>query len=200
MKKSEKKEISDILLAFFCGNPGKEYISTRHNAGWMLLDELAKSENLSWQTKFKGSFARSVRNSGLIYLKPDIFMNLAGQSLSPAASFFKLSPENILVCHDDIELDYGTISLKFGGSCAGHNGLRSIEKMIGTRDFFRFRIGISRPSRGDVSSHVLGRFGRDEEIVLPLYMELAAAKFNELFSSTGTGKTLSDGKKIRLLP
>ncbi len=200
MKKSEKKETSEIRLAFFCGNPGREYSTTRHNAGWMLLDELSKRENLSWQRKFKGSFARSDNNSGLIYLKPDIFMNLAGECLSPAVSFFKLAPENIIVCHDDIELDYGTISAKFGGSCAGHNGLRSIEKMLGTRNFHRFRIGISRPSRGDVSSHVLGRFEKDEEIVLPLYMELAAAKFVELFGRTGLESAVSDGKKITLLP
>ncbi|MCP5514720.1 MAG: aminoacyl-tRNA hydrolase [Spirochaetales bacterium] len=200
MKKSEKKETSEIRLAFFCGNPGREYSKTRHNAGWMLLDELSKKENLFWQKKFKGSFARSDNSIGLIYLKPDIFMNLAGECLSPAVSFFKLAPENIIVCHDDIELDYGTISAKFGGSCAGHNGLRSIEKMLGTRNFHRFRIGISRPSRGDVSSHVLGRFDKDEEIVLPLYMELAAAKFVELFGKTGSEAAVSDGKKINLLP
>jgi PTH1 family peptidyl-tRNA hydrolase len=146
MKKSEKNATFDVKLVFFCGNPGKEYAKTRHNAAWMLLEQLENRENLSWQKKFKGSFSKSEKNSGTIFLKPEVFMNLAGESVSPALSFFKFLPENLIVCHDDIELDFGTVSLKFGEGNAGHNGLRSISKMIGTNAFYRFRIGISRPA------------------------------------------------------
>jgi len=197
MRKSEKNGISEIKLVFFCGNPGKEYCATRHNAAWMLLEELSEKETLSWQKKFKGAFARSEKNDSIVFLKPDIFMNLAGECLSPAAAFFKLNPENILVCHDDIELDFGTVSIKYSGGSAGHNGLRSIVKILGTNDFHRFRIGISRPSRGQVDSHVLGRFSADEEAVLKRYMELASVKLEDFIAGNGNVET---GTKIRLLP
>lgn len=176
MRKSEKSAISDIRLIFFCGNPGKEYANTRHNAAWMVLDRIAERETLFWQSKFRGFYAKSLAPGNTILLKPDLYMNLAGQSLAPAAAFFRIEPQNILVCHDDIELDFGTAALKSGGGSAGHNGLRSIEKLLGSNSFFRFRIGISRPHRGNVDSHVLGRFSPDEEAVLPLYMKLAAEK------------------------
>ncbi|MCL2792605.1 MAG: aminoacyl-tRNA hydrolase [Spirochaetaceae bacterium] len=174
MKRSEKSAISDIKLVFFCGNPGKEYAKTRHNAAWMLLEQFEKKETLSWQKKFKGAFSKSEKNNGVLFLKPEVFMNLAGESVSPALSFFKFLPENIIVCHDDIELDFGVAATKFGGGTAGHNGLRSISKMIGTSDFYRFRIGVSRPAFGKVDAHVLGRFSSGEEAVLPVYMEKAA--------------------------
>ncbi|MCL2480366.1 MAG: aminoacyl-tRNA hydrolase [Spirochaetaceae bacterium] len=183
MKKSEKNATSDIKLVFFCGNPGKEYAKTRHNAAWMVLQELEKKETLSWQKKFKGILAKSEKNSGIIFLKPEVYMNLAGESVSPALSFFKLLPENIIVCHDDIELNFGTVALKLGGGNAGHNGLRSISKMIGTNDFYRFRIGISRPAFGKVDAHVLGRFSSDEEAVLSLYMEKAASLLESFLSN-----------------
>jgi len=183
MKKSEKNATSDIKLVFFCGNPGKEYAKTRHNAAWMVLEQLEKKENLSWQKKFKGTFAKSEKYNGIIFLKPEIYMNLAGESVSPALSFFKLLPENIIVCHDDIELDFGTVALKFGGGNAGHNGLRSISKMIGTNDFYRFRIGVSRPAFGKVDAHVLGRFSSDEEAVLSLYMEKATSMLESFLTN-----------------
>ena len=198
MKKSEKNAISDIKLVFFCGNPGKEYSKTRHNAAWMVLEQLEKKESLSWQKKFKGIFSKSEKNSGVIFLKPEVYMNLAGESLSPALSFFKFLPENIIVCHDDIELDFGTVSLKFGGGSAGHNGLRSISKMIGTNNFYRFRIGISRPAFGKVDAHVLGRFSFDEETILPVYMEKAAAML-ESFLSNSAERKIPEGEKIKLV-
>jgi PTH1 family peptidyl-tRNA hydrolase len=184
MKKSEKSATFDLKLVFFCGNPGKEYAKTRHNAAWMLLQQFEKKENLSWQKKFKGIFSRSEKNSEIVFLKPEVFMNLAGESVSPALSFFKFLPKNLIVCHDDIELDFGTVALKFGGGSAGHNGLRSISNMLGTNDFYRFRIGISRPAPavfGKVDAHVLGKFSPNEEAVLLLYMEKAASILESLF-------------------
>ncbi len=198
MKKSEKNAAFDIKLVFFCGNPGKEYSKTRHNAAWMALEQLEKKETLSWQKKFKGIFSRLEKNNGIIFLKPEVYMNLAGESVSPALSFFKLSPENLIVCHDDIELDFGTISFKFGGGSAGHNGLRSIANMIGTNNFYRLRIGISRPAFGKVDAHVLGRFSPDEEAILPLYMEKTASKL-EAFLNKSEEQKISEGTKIKLL-
>ncbi len=204
MRKSEKNGISEIKLIFFCGNPGREYSLTRHNAGWLLLEELTRGKSLSWQKKFNGAFSRMEKAESVILLKPDVFMNLAGECLAPAASFFRIAPGSILVCHDDIELDFGTVSVKTGGGSAGHNGLRSIEKMLGSKEFCRFRIGVSRPSNGKVDSHVLGRFSRDEEAVLPLYMELAARTLLSFIEGSSDNtpqdrENLSPGTKIRLL-
>ena len=216
MKRSEKNAISDInslnkqgggntarpssgiKLVFFCGNPGKEYAKTRHNAAWIILQFLEQKESLSWQKKFKGIYSKSEKNSGVIFLKPEVYMNLAGESVSPALSFFKLLPENIIVCHDDIELDFGVASLKFGGGSAGHNGLRSISNMLGTNDFYRFRIGVSRPAFGKVDAHVLGRFSNDEEAVLPLYMEKAASLL-ESFLTNPEERKKAEGTKIKIL-
>ena len=198
MKKSEKSAVFDIKLVFFCGNPGKEYAKTRHNAAWLLLQQLEKKETLSWQKKFKGMFSKPEKNNGTIFLKSDLYMNLAGESVSPALSFFKFLPENLIVCHDDIELDFGTVSLKFRGGSAGHNGLRSISKMLGTNNFYRFRIGVSRPAFGKADAHVLGRFSPDEEAVLDLYMEKAAALLESILTNPDEGK-ISEGIKIKLL-
>ena len=198
MKKSEKSAVFDIKLVFFCGNPGKEYAKTRHNAAWMILQQLEKKETLSWQNKFKGAFSKSEKNNGIIFLKSDLYMNLAGESVSPALSFFKFLPENLIVCHDDIELDFGTVSLKFGGGSAGHNGLRSISNMLGTNNFYRFRTGVSRPVFGKADAHVLGRFSHDEEAVLSLYMEKAAVLL-ESFLTNPNERKAAQGAKIKLV-
>ncbi|MCL2293818.1 MAG: aminoacyl-tRNA hydrolase, partial [Spirochaetes bacterium] len=174
---------------------------TRHNAAWMLLQQLEKKEAFQWQKKFKGSFAKS-DTTGTVFLKPEVFMNLAGESVAPALSFFKFLPKNLIVCHDDIELGFGTVALKFGGGSAGHNGLRSISNLLGTNDFWRFRIGISRPVVGKVDAHVLGKFSPDEEAVLPVYMEKAAAYLETFLCNPGnpalTAKA-SEGAKTKLL-
>lgn len=163
------------MLVVFLGNPGNEYKKTRHNAGFMLADALENTVRLDWSEKFNGLWAKT-EIDGLThhFLKPATFMNLSGKSVAAAKAFFKLSNSDILVVHDDIESDFGTISLKNGGGLAGHNGLRSISNAIGTNDFARLKIGVGRPSRGDVSSFVLGRFTEDEQIVLPLILEKAS--------------------------
>ena len=205
MKKSGKSgTFKNIRLAVFCGNPGNEYRLTRHNAGRLLLEAAEKIFHTlpgaalsGWQKKFKGEYAKADFESGsVIFLKPETFMNLTGESVLSAANFFKIQPEEIMVCHDDIELDYGTVSVKFGGGAAGHNGLRSIDKTLGTGSYFRYRIGISRPKGIPVDSHVLGRFSRDEEIVLEDYMRLAGNYLLEILSS---GSEPAAGSKITLI-
>ncbi|MCL2008199.1 MAG: aminoacyl-tRNA hydrolase [Treponema sp.] len=145
-----------IELVTFLGNPGREYSANRHNAGFMLAEELSFYNELDWQKKYKGLYAaleRSrLRNDApaelpgkLHFLKPLTFMNLVGQSVSQAAAFFKIKPESILTVHDELELPLGTISLKFGGGLGGHNGLRSMKADLGSAEFWRIRIGIGRP-------------------------------------------------------
>lgn len=158
-------------MAVFLGNPGTEYRNTRHNAGWMLLDALPGSQTIVWQRKFKGScgdypVTSSAGGRKILLLKPETYMNLSGSSVQPAAAFYKIAPREIIVVHDEIELPYGTLSVRQGGGLGGHNGLRSIAGALGTNEFARLRIGVGRPSRGDVAAYVLGRFSPEEEPLL----------------------------------
>jgi PTH1 family peptidyl-tRNA hydrolase len=131
-----------IQLAAFLGNPGTNYSRNRHNAGRMLAQALPFYRQLSWQKKFKGLYASFESNH---FLQPETFMNLSGESVFAAASFYKIKVEEIIVVHDELELPLGTISLKFSGGLGGHNGLRSMNKCFGNADFWRIRIGIGRP-------------------------------------------------------
>jgi PTH1 family peptidyl-tRNA hydrolase len=131
-----------IQLAAFLGNPGPEYARNRHNAGRMLAQSLPFYPSLSWQKKFKGLYASSGNRH---FLMPETFMNLSGESVLAAASFYKIKVEEIIVVHDELELPLGTVSLKFSGGLGGHNGLRSMKKCFASADFWRIRIGLGRP-------------------------------------------------------
>jgi PTH1 family peptidyl-tRNA hydrolase len=131
-----------IKLAAFLGNPGREYALNRHNAGRMLAEALPFYSSLSWQKKFKGLYSS---RENIHYLMPETYMNLSGESVFAAASFYKIKIEEIIVVHDELELPLGTLSLKFSGGLGGHNGLRSMKSVFGGADFWRLRIGIGRP-------------------------------------------------------
>lgn len=162
------------MLVVFLGNPGSQYKKTRHNAGFMLADELEFLKNATWSEKFSGQYAKAeVAGIQHYFLKPMTFMNISGKSVVAAMAFFKIAIEDVIVVHDDIETEFETVSIKKGGGLAGHNGLRSIAELTGSKDFSRLRIGVGRPSKGDVSSFVLGKFTTDEEIVLPLIFKKA---------------------------
>ena len=149
-------------LFVFLGNPGSEYRGTRHNAGWAVCDRMCAGT--TWQTRFHGQFAKTAEE---IYLRPLTFMNLSGISVREAAAFFKVGIEDILVFHDDTELDFGEVLLQKGGGLRGHNGLRSIAKELGGPGFCRLRFGVGRPAGNrDLASFVLGRFSPDEETQL----------------------------------
>jgi PTH1 family peptidyl-tRNA hydrolase len=131
----------------------------------MAIDRLARRHRLELsRTKFEADYDTGVIcGADVVLLEPQTFMNLSGQSVQAAASFYKIEPEDIIVAHDDIDLDLGVLRLKKGGGHGGHNGLRDIAQKLGTRDFLRVRLGVGRPGRGvDVTSHVLGRFRDDE--------------------------------------
>ncbi|HET7758712.1 MAG TPA: aminoacyl-tRNA hydrolase [Gaiellaceae bacterium] len=155
------------LLVVGLGNPGREYERTRHNAGWLALDELARRHGGSWRSKFSGSLAE-VRAGGakLALLKPETYMNESGRSVGAAARFFKVEPERVLVVHDDVDLDSGRLQARSGGGLAGHNGLRSLAQHLGSQDFLRLRIGVGRPGRGDprtVADWVLSPFAPEDD-------------------------------------
>jgi PTH1 family peptidyl-tRNA hydrolase len=173
-----------IELVSFLGNPGPEYSGNRHNAGWLLAVKLPFFDSLPWRQKFKGRYAEK---DGIHFLMPGTYMNLSGDSVQAAASFFKIPPECILVVHDELELALGTISLKFSGGLGGHNGLRSMKGNFGTPDFWRLRIGIGRPddrlpgegghagSGRGIADWVLSDFNAAEMPILEPALEAAAA-------------------------
>jgi peptidyl-tRNA hydrolase, PTH1 family len=156
------------LLVVGLGNPGREYERTRHNVGWLVVDELARRVDGRWREKFSGRLAE-VRLDGLrlALLKPETFMNDSGRSVGAAARFFKVEPESLLVVHDDVDLEAGRLQARAGGGLAGHNGLRSLAQALGTQDFLRLRIGVGRPGRGDprsVADYVLSPFATEEDV------------------------------------
>jgi peptidyl-tRNA hydrolase, PTH1 family len=163
-----------IELVAFLGNPGKEYSQNRHNAGFLLAEKLITNSPLKWQKKFKGFYA--VFNGHIHFIKPLTFMNLSGESVSLAASFFKIKTDAILVVHDELELPLGVVSLKFGGGLGGHNGLRSMKASLGSADFWRIRIGIGRPVPDSeaVIDWVLSDFDAVEKEILDKVLEAAA--------------------------
>jgi PTH1 family peptidyl-tRNA hydrolase len=138
------------LLVVGLGNPGRDYARNRHNAGHMVVDELARRHGGSWKSKFSGHLAE-IRLDGhkIALLRPETYMNESGRAVGAAARFYKVEPSEVLVVHDEGDFDLGRLELKVGGGLAGHNGLRSIAQHLKTQDFLRLRIGVGRPERGD---------------------------------------------------
>jgi PTH1 family peptidyl-tRNA hydrolase len=155
------------LLVVGLGNPGREYERTRHNAGWLVLNELARRHDGAWRSKFSGSLAEvRLGDLRLALLKPETYMNESGRSVGAAVRFFKVEPEQVLVVHDDVDLDPGRLQARAGGGLAGHNGLRSLAQHLVSQDFLRLRIGVGRPGRGDprsVADWVLSPFSPEED-------------------------------------
>ena len=165
-RRGERASTLDLLVAGL-GNPGREYERTRHNVGWLVVDELARRHGGSWRSKFSGSLAEiRLGDARLALLKPETYMNESGRSVAAAARFFKVPAEALLVVHDDVDLEAGRLQARRGGGLAGHNGLRSLAQDLGTQEFLRLRIGVGRPGRGDprpVSDWVLSPFAAEED-------------------------------------
>lgn len=181
-----------IKLVAFLGNYGKEYEKTRHNVSWYFEDSLPFARKLSWQNKFKGEIASFTPQelsqwacdtkicskkdgspvlvpeespSHIYFLKPLTYMNLSGDSIIEVANFYKIQPSEIMVVHDELELEPGFVSLKWSGGLGGHNGLRSTKAVLNTPDFFRLRFGIGRPDNDNigVADWVLSRFTAEQQ-------------------------------------
>lgn len=176
-------------MLVFLGNTGRRYERTRHNAAWMVLERSPFSAVEGWQQKFKALWSKtSIGGASVVLLKPQTMMNLSGESVQAATRFFRFDAGEVMVVHDDVELPFGQVSVRFGGGLAGHNGLRSIAHCLGTRDFWRARIGIGRPPFGDLHGHVLGRFTAEEEAELPDVLDwFARALADGVRSGFGTG-------------
>jgi PTH1 family peptidyl-tRNA hydrolase len=166
-RRGEAVSTLDLLVAGL-GNPGREHATDRHNAGWMVVDELARRHGGAFRSKFSGRLAEvRLGESRIALLEPETYMNESGRSISAAARFFKVDPANVLVVHDDVDLEVGRLQARLGGGLAGHNGLRSIAQALGTQEFLRLRIGVGRPGRGDrrpVADYVLSPVAPEDDV------------------------------------
>jgi PTH1 family peptidyl-tRNA hydrolase len=155
------------LLVVGLGNPGREYERDRHNVGWMVVDELGHRHGASFKGKFNSRLAEvRLGDARLALLRPETFMNESGRSVTAASSFFKVPIERLLVVHDEVDLETGRLQVRAGGGLAGHNGLRSIARSLGSQEFVRLRVGVGRPQRGDprpVADYVLSPFAPEDE-------------------------------------
>jgi len=150
------------------GNPGPKYANTRHNMGFLVVDELcSRSGGGSWREKFLGLLERvSVAGSPAFLLKPQTYMNVSGRSVARAATFHRIPPERTIVVHDELDLDFGIVRVKEGGGTGGHKGIASCKADMGTTDFLRVRMGIGRPRYGSATDFVLESFDDHEQAEL----------------------------------
>ncbi|RJQ71654.1 aminoacyl-tRNA hydrolase [Pseudonocardiaceae bacterium YIM PH 21723] len=155
----------ELHLIVGLGNPGPQYVGNRHNIGFLVLDELADRAGGRFKAHKSGAEIVEGRLAGtrVVLAKPRSFMNVSGGPVAGAARFYKVEPASVIVIHDELDLDFGTIRLKQGGGEGGHNGLRSISKSLSTRDYLRVRFGIGRPpGRMDPADYVLRDFSTVE--------------------------------------
>lgn len=165
---------SNIRLLVGLGNPGKEYQNTRHNIGFMVLDAFAEKHRLTWGKRQARSIVATgqVHERTLILCKPLTYMNNSGEAVAGLSRFYKLTPADILVVYDDMDLPLGRVRIREGGSAGGHNGMKSIIQHVKGTTFPRMRIGIDRPAHNAIN-HVLAGFGRDEQPIVNAAVERA---------------------------
>lgn len=160
------------------GNPGPQYEATRHNVGFMVVDVLAARIGAKFSSHKKSNsevIQARLSDRPVVVAKPRTFMNLSGQPVAALARFFSVDPGNIVIVHDELDIEFGSIRLKLGGGEGGHNGLRSISQQLGTKDYLRTRIGVGRPpGRMDAASYVLKPFSAAERKDLGVICEEAA--------------------------
>jgi PTH1 family peptidyl-tRNA hydrolase len=175
-----------IRLFVGLGNPGPEYDSTRHNAGFWWVDELSHSLKapLVMDRSYHGLVARTCVNGQTVWLlKPQTFMNLCGKSVAALARFFKIAPREILVAHDELDIIPGEAKLKLGGSHAGHNGLRDIHAQLGTDDYWRLRLGVGHPGdKSEVIDWVLKKPSLDHRVAIEQSIERALKAVPQLLA------------------
>lgn len=175
-----------MFLVVGLGNPGDKYDGTRHNIGFEAIDYISSKYNIDvTRVKFKGVIGEGfIGGEKVILLKPTTYMNLSGESVREAMSFYKLTEEDIVIIYDDISLEVGKIRIREKGSAGGHNGIKSIISNINTDVFPRIKIGVGQPT-GDLVSHVLGRFSKEEAEDLKEVVEVSS-KAVEIIMKSGT--------------
>ena len=169
-KRSERDE--DLWVVVGLGNPGPKYVGNRHNIGVVVIEEIASDRGTKLKSHKSGCLVGEA--GGLILARPTSYMNESGRPVGGLLRFFKVPPANLIVVHDELDIPFGDIRVKFGGGVAGHNGLKSVAQHLGTKDFVRIRFGISRPpGRQDPAGYVLSDFAKTERSELPHLIEEA---------------------------
>ena len=161
--------MDNIYIVVGLGNPGSEYELTRHNAGFRVVDALAKEYNIFInKPKFKALIGETkVDDKKIILVKPQTYMNLSGESVKEILDWYKISMDNLIVVYDDIDISFGKLRVRPSGSAGSHNGLKSVISLVGSTDFKRVRVGIGKPPQNwDLINYVLGRFTKEEELDL----------------------------------
>ena len=154
-----------MKLVVGLGNPGKEYAKTRHNVGFRMIDRIASDLNINIdKNKFDGLYGEKIIDGEkYLFLKPQRYMNLSGTVIQEYINYFKINPKDILVICDDLDMEVGKIRLRPKGSSGGHNGLKDIERNIGTSEYKRIKIGIANNKNMDTKDYVLGKFSKEED-------------------------------------
>ncbi|MBE6054233.1 MAG: aminoacyl-tRNA hydrolase [Clostridium sartagoforme] len=187
-----------MFLIVGLGNPGKEYDGTRHNIGFEAIDYLAEKYNIDIsRSKFKGLYGEGfISGEKVILLKPTTYMNLSGESIREIINFYKIDNNEMIVIYDDISLEIGKLRIREKGSAGGHNGIKSIIANIGGDVFPRIKIGVGQP-KGDLVSHVLGRFSNEEQKDLNEVIE-ASIKAVEIIIKDGTKEAMNQLNGFKL--
>ena len=171
-----------MLVLVGLGNPEAKYKLNRHNVGFMTIDSIVANYKLApYKTKFQSQIVtKKINDTPVIFSKPQTFMNLSGKSIGNILNFYKLKCENVIVIHDDLDLNLGTVKTKIGGSSGGHNGLKSLDSIIG-KNYRRLRIGIGHP--GDktlVNNYVLGDFSKSENVIINILIKNISLNFDKI--------------------
>ena len=192
-KKKVNEDIMKKYLIVGLGNIGNDYADTRHNIGFKILDELAKTQEVNFETQKLGTITRfKFKGRTFILLKPSTYMNLSGKAVRYWLEKEKIPLENLLVICDDLNISFGTIRLKPKGSAGGHNGLKSINEVLNTQQYARFRFGISDEFKtGRQVDYVLGQWGEEENQKLPERLE-KSIQLIKSFGTAGTANTMSE--------
>ena len=180
------------------GNPGPKYAKNRHNVGFMVVEGWLDSFSPvpPWRDKFKGRYASINATFGrALVLEPLTYMNRSGESVSAAAKFHQTPAERVLVVHDELDFEFGRVAIKKGGGHGGHNGLRDICTHLGSKDFLRIRVGIGRPTHGDVSSWVLSDFSREDAAELEDVIDTARRAIDRIVAD-GVDAAMNDINRL----
>lgn len=161
------------------GNPGGQYEKNRHNVGFMVIDRIAQEYGFpSFKTKFDGQLSEGrIGEEKVALIKPQTFMNDSGRCVGPAAKYFKVTPNRIIVFYDELDLPPGRLKVKKGGGSGGHNGIKSLDAHLGRQDYNRVRLGIGHPGdKNRVTGYVLGDFSKEEQKWLPEWLDVVTAQ------------------------
>lgn len=176
---------NNIYLIVGLGNPGKDYIGTRHNVGYGVIDFLAEKYSINMKKeKFKSFYGQlNIFSKKCIFLKPLTYMNLSGEAVIDAVNYFKINPSNVIVVVDDIDIPFGTIKIKKKGSSGTHNGLKSIIYQLESENFPRIKVSVGKPKDIDLKDFVLSTFSKTEMKILNKEIEMAANAVEEILKS-----------------